>query len=144
MTELMIDTGLFAAALSKRDDHHPDARRLFGLIADGRWEVTHTTEHVLWEIYNYVRAKLPHPRVARLLRELLLGEPSRDPIIHRIHPIPRRQLSDALDHYHDRFDQGLSLTDWTTVICMEDQGIEELASFDTGFDGVVTRVPGPA
>lgn len=141
MPELMIDTGLLAAALSRRDEHHPKARRVFALIAEGRWEGIHTTEPVLLEIHNYVRAKLPHPEVVRLLRDVLLGGPSRRPMIHHIHPIPRRQLSIAVDRYHERFDHGLSLTDWTTVVCMEDQGIEELASFDAGFDGVVTRVP---
>lgn len=144
MTELMIDTGLLIAAVNPRDQERERASKILHRILEGRWTRIHTTDHILVEAFNYVSQRLPSVTKARELSTLTWGNRRRSGIVERIHPISRTGLEEALRLYHERFDQGLSLTDWTTVVCMEDQGIEELASFDTGFDGVVTRVPGPA
>ncbi len=143
MPDLMVDTGLLIAAINPRDQGREQASRVLRSVVEGRWGRIHTTEAVLVEAFNYVSQRLPSITKAQELSTLIWGNRQRPGIVGRIHPISRGKLEEALALYHERFDQGLSLTDWTTVVCMEDQGIEELASFDTGFDGIVHRVPAP-
>lgn len=39
--------------------------------------------------------------------------------------------------YVERYDQGLSLTDWVQVLTMQEEGLETIGAFDSGFQGLV-------
>ena len=50
------------------------------------------------------------------------------------------RFASALTRSRSGFSKGLSFTDWTTVVLMEEEGVHSLATFDKGFRGLVDVV----
>jgi predicted nucleic acid-binding protein len=49
-------------------------------------------------------------------------------------------MENSWETFVDYGDKKLSLTDCSTIEFMKNRGIQNLASFDAGFDGIVTRI----
>ena len=49
-------------------------------------------------------------------------------------------LEKSWDTFVNYADKKLSLTDCSTIELMKNRGIQNLASFDAGFDGILTRI----
>lgn len=94
----------------------------------------HTSNFVLAEAFNFVAGRVKDPRVADALVGLVFGTESHAPLA-TIHQVHGARFAASLDRYRSAFDAGLSLTDWTTLVIMEEQGIEAVATFDRGFRG---------
>lgn len=109
-------------------------------IGEGRWTTVHTSDHVLAETLNYLRVKAPHPEHIASVLGLVFGTEDLSPVVTDVLRVHSGRFARALELFQDRFDQGLSFTDWTSVVCMEDEGIGEIATVDEGFEGLVDRV----
>lgn len=125
----LVDANIFLRYLTADDAVKAAAcRRLFMDLATGKTEAT-TSEVILHEVLYVLTSKahynLSHEEVAARLRPLLTVRGLRVP--------NKRRYLHALDIYagNPKFD----FPDAISIVLMEDLGIEEIASYDTDFDG---------
>lgn len=109
-------------------------------IGAGRWASVYTSDHVLAETLNYLRVKAPHPDHVEAVLELVFGREGMDPIVADVMRVHSGRFARTQELFRERFDQGLSFTDWTNVVCMQEEGIGTIATVDEGFEGIVERV----
>lgn len=134
---LFIDTGTFIATLLPHDPDHAAARRVMQRITDGEWQQVNTSDYIIAEVLNFIRRKIKRRETADHFLTLVFGTEQRPPLVDNTLRIHSGHFARALDRYRNEFDRGLSLTDWSTVVAMEDAAISHLATFDAGFHGVV-------
>lgn len=126
---VLLDTGPLLAAVLPRDPDHEKAMALLDRISDGEWRGAHTTDYVLAEAWNFIRTKVKRHDTAEALHALVFGHGDFPPIIDSIVRIHSGRFAQALARYRTDFDRVLPLTDWTSVVAMEDAGIAQLATF---------------
>lgn len=137
---LFLDTGVLIARINPKDDYHDDALRFWNTISEGRWSQVYTSDFVITEGLNYLRRKIPVLEAAETFLTPLLGTEQVRPAVSSILRIHSGRFARALHLFQERFDQGLSMTDWTNLVCMEEQGIAAIATTDGGFEGLVDEV----
>ena len=137
---VFFDTGPLLAAVIDQDPDHARARNLLERLSDGEWAAAHTSDYVLAEAFNYIRRKTKNPAPADALHRLVWGTADIEPLLASVVRIHGGRFAQALEHYRARFELGLSLTDWTSVVAMRDAGLAQIATFDAGFHAVVPTV----
>lgn len=138
---IFIDTGVFIAYVNKRDEHNTIATHLVKDIMKNKYGAAFTSDMVFDESMTFILYKTGDIGKAISVRDLILGNEEKD--------IPRSMAlifvdGDILEKSWNTFvkcaSKRLSFTDCSTIELMKTRGIEHLASFDGGFDGIVERV----
>lgn len=99
-----------------------------------------TSDYIVAETLNFVRARTVSPGPSEEVLELVFGSDRMPPIVTHVIRVHSGRFALALDRYRTHFDQGLSMTDWTNLVLMEELGIDQLATFDDGFRGLADAV----
>ena len=141
MPSLFLDAGPLIALANPRDQHHAEAHAILAAIATRTWSTVHTSDHVLAETLNYLRRKVPRLGAAEVVVEHVFGSGDARPVVSTVFTVHGPRFVTALHRFQREFERGLSFTDWTTVVLMEEHGVGELATFDGGFEGLVRTVP---
>lgn len=121
MKPLFADTSFYIAIINERDDHHDIAVA----AAQHRRQVV-TTDYVLVEVGNWL-AKLDRSGFVQLVADLR-GDPNT-----LLVPASRDLLDSACRLYGERLDKDWSLTDCTSIILMQEQGLTEALTTDRHF-----------
>lgn len=140
MTGLFLDTGVFVALVHKGDKQHQPARRLLDQIADGAFSGVYTSDYVLAEAWNFIRMKIRRQEAAETVSRLAFGRSNAPPLVTEILRVHGHRFAAALARYREEFERGLSFTDWTSVVLMDEARIGTIATFDRGFTGLVSHV----
>lgn len=138
--KLFLDTGVLIAAISPADKHHAAARNVFHRIAEHEWKEVYTSDYVLAEALNFVRFKIRRREAVDAALEPVFGRRDAPAAVTGILRIHSGRFADALERFRTYFDRGLSFTDCTTLTVMDQEDIEELATFDSGFKGLAKLV----
>ena len=138
---LFVDTGVIVAAVQPGDAHHAEANMVLAEVLRGRWRSVHTSDYVLTETLNFLRRKVKRRAAEVAAQRLVFGAPDARPVVTDLPRIHSARFAAALDLYRRRFDRGLSFTDCTTLVVMDEMGIRDLATFDGGFAGLANVVP---
>ncbi len=123
MKRVFADTFFYLALMSARDRHHSQAR----LLASDPGTIFVTTEFVLVEVLDGLSMPANRPVAVRFAREL-----RNDPGT-RIVSASSSLLESGLQLYEQRPDKGWSLTDCTSFVAMEQEGIGEALTGDAHF-----------
>jgi len=137
---LFLDTGPLLAAVLPRDPDHSAARAILHRAADREWTSVQTSDFVLAEAFNFIRVKVKRVETAESLAALVFGADKVPPLVRSVARVHAARFAAALDRYRKDFDRGLSLTDWSSVVIVEEEGIGEIATFDDGFRGLLRVV----
>jgi uncharacterized protein len=125
---VFVDTQCLVAFLNHRDRLHARAaahvKRLRG---HARFV---TTDFVLIELLNFFAE---HGEVMRAATARLVEEWHAEPSAV-VFPVARSALLRALQRYKERPDKGYSLTDCSSMLVMEDQGIMDVLTHDEHFE----------
>lgn len=140
MSSLFLDTGVLLGSVLPDDAHHEASRDVFARIAEGAWRGVYTSDFVLAEAFNFIRAKVRKAEVAEALVRPVFGTTDAPPSVRAVLRVHSARFAAALARYRQEFRRGLSFTDWTTLVTMEDEGIRDLATFDRGFKGLARVV----
>ena len=132
---VFVDTGIFVAAINIADENHGRAKELMERAMKGEFGAIYTSDYVVDEAVTATLARTKKFGAAVEVGEYILGSP-------RIKKL--RVSGDVFDAAWERFKslgkRPISFTDCTSLALMEKSGIERIASFDSGFDGLVERV----
>lgn len=122
------------------DPWHLPASRILDGIHAGLYRHVSTTDYVLVECWNFIQARRGRPSAVEALHELAFGSEDRPALLGTIHRVHSGRFAAALQRYRREFSRGLSLTDWTTLVVMDEVGIDAVATFDQGFRGLAKIV----
>ncbi len=138
---IFIDTGIFIAYVNKRDEHHTTAAHLVKDIMKNKYGAAFTSDMVFDESMTFILYKTGDIGKAINVRDLILGNGEKD--VQRFMALIFVD-GDILEKSWNTFvkyaGKRLSFTDCSTIELMKTRGIEHLASFDGGFDGLMERV----
>lgn len=123
-----IDTNIFIANLFRDETNHEKAKKIIQKIDS---ETAIYSDYILDEILAWIRSK----KGAKISIDVM------DNIIEsklRLFKIEEKHIVSATEIF--RKYERLSFTDCTIIALMQDKGIKDLYSFDSGFDGVSSIV----
>jgi predicted nucleic acid-binding protein len=120
---MFVDTGAWYAAYVSSDPNHAAVKPLIDEAATRLI----TTDFVLAESLNLLRARHEHPRATRLGRDLLAHGPA-----ELVHLTPR-DLEQAFIVFSTYLDKAWSFIDCTSYVVMQRLGIREAIALDQHF-----------
>lgn len=128
------DTGVFVAAANRSDKNHAAAKSLLETALKGGHGVTYTSDYVVDETITTALARTHNHMIAVNAGRLILNSPR----IEKLYTGPE-EFEDAWRRFQV-LKKPMSFTDCTTLSHMERRGIKKLMSFDSEFDGLVSRL----
>jgi len=131
---VFIDSGIFVGAVNIADSNHARAKELMEKITRGELGTAFTSDYVVDETITAVLARTRKFRLAVEVGEFILSSPR----IKKVY-VNTNIFQSAWGQFKS-LRKPMSFTDYTTLALMGKYDIETLASFDSGFDGLVKRI----
>jgi predicted nucleic acid-binding protein len=140
---IFIDAGIFIAFANNKDKHHARAFGLIDDIMENKYGAVFTSDMIFDEAVTFLLYKTGDIRNAARIRDLISGNKEKNiPQFINMLLIDSEVLDEGWKICVKYADKKLSFTDSSTIELMKSRDIEYLASFDGGFDGIVTRIEG--
>ena len=136
---IFIDAGILIAYANKKDRHHAEVFGLIDDIMDNKYGASFTSNAVFDEAVTFLLYKTGDVRNAARVRDLVLGNKDLPQFMNLLF-VDKDVLNRGWDIFVKYANKRLSFTDCTTIELMNSKDIEYLASFDRGFDGIVSRI----
>lgn len=130
-----LDTGVIVAARNNRDRNHATGVRLLREAMEGSHGVAYTSDYVIDETVTTALARTHDFHIALRAGAVVIDSP-------RIEKLFTGQDVFALGwrKFRKFGKKPMSFTDCVSLAHMEKHGIEKIMSFDSEFDGLVTRL----
>ncbi len=138
---VFIDAGIFIAYVNEKDKLHAEATGLIYDITENKHGAAFTSNAVFDEAVTFLLYKTGDVRNAVRVRDLIIGNKEKDiPQFMNLLFVDKEVLDKGWNIFVKYANKKLSFTDCTTIELMNSKDIEYLASFDGGFDGIVSRI----
>lgn len=138
---VFIDTNIFVSLANKRDQDHKRGSLLMDRVRRNEFGQPYTSDYVLDEALTAALVRTGRIDVAINTGKMILGsEEEAIPAIARFIRVDERILSKSWNNFKQGKYKKLSFTDHTILSQMKEFGIDTLLSFDSNFDGLVSRV----
>lgn len=138
---VVLDTSVLAAYVNTRDSYHDRACAIMRRVLRRELGAAVTCDLVLAEGMNLLWKRPSRPEVSDTYASLFLPAQGR-PAAVELRPLDGSQLERARDLHLKLFERrGFSFTDSVLLVMALDLRAS-VASFDAGFDGLVTRISG--
>jgi hypothetical protein len=132
---VFVDTGVFVALHNADDDFHSRSRELMKQALKGDFGRIFTSDYVIDEAVTTALVRTRKHDLALDLGRFIIESP-------RITKVWVEE--DSFEAAWKKFgvfkDKPLSFTDCTSIALIELKGIKQIMSFDSGFDGLITRI----
>ena len=138
---VFIDSNIFIAFANKRDRDHARSIELMDSVRKAKFGTPYTSDYVFDEAVTAALIRTGRLDTAVKMGKIILG--SKDESITslaRLIRVDEKIFSEAWATFKTGRFKGLSFTDHTILAQLKELKIEALASFDTGFDGLATRI----
>jgi predicted nucleic acid-binding protein len=136
----LVDTGVFFAFYSLRDEHHLDSLALVIHLLEGKWGQGYVTDHILDEILTLLKCRVSGETAKAFIESVI------DTGAVRVLYLNEDDENEALLLFKENVvKKGFSYTDATTIAAMRRYKIGFLLSFDQrSFSWLVERIIGPS
>jgi len=124
----LIDSGVWIGASNPKDTHHREAASVLKSILTGDLGKVLITNLIFSEVVTYIRRKVGQKQSVEAAMMLIDSE--RVEIIH-----VDENAFNAAYHMFERYPE-LSFADAASVAVMKDRDIQQIVSFDKGFNGI--------
>lgn len=141
---ILIDSGAWFAKLHERDQDHEAAQAIFAACMDGAHGQVFTTSDVVDETFTLALSRAGADS-GGMIQDLagFVGFTETRPTVASVLDVDRERQRAVWPLFERHYEEkGLSFTDCTSLVTMRERGIDKIASFDDGFDGLVERVDG--
>jgi predicted nucleic acid-binding protein len=129
-----IDTGVFLALYDLDDRYHKRAVELIKSALTGSFGRLFTSDYVVDEAVTTLLVRTRHEIAAELGKYLV-----ESPRVTKQF-VGAEVFMAAWAKFKNLKDKRLSFTDCTSLAIAEKHGISRIMSFDSGFDGLITRI----
>ena len=140
---IFLDTSFFVALANESDRDHAQTLSLLDRIRKGEFGQPYTSDYVFDESVSTTLIRTGRMDKAIKAGRLILGNREQKILpLARLLRLDEKEFGDAWANLcSPKFkDRRLSFTDHTILVLMSDFKIETLASLDSGFDGLLSRV----
>lgn len=135
---LFLDTGVLVAVANTRDGMHDEAVGILDAARRGTFGPVITSDYVFDEAVTLALARSHRAEPAIRLGELVLGTGAEARFINLAY-VSAQVFLRSWVLFRRLAARGLSFTDCTTVELTRSLRLDEVASFDADFDGLVSR-----
>jgi hypothetical protein len=135
---IFIDTGVFVAFHNTKDVNHRKALKIIRNIATGKLGSAYTSDYIFDEAVTTALVRTKRPKTALTLGKIIQGELTTPFLV--VLKVNSSAFKEAWKLFSRYAEKELSFTDCTSIALMKMKNIENIASFDTDFDGIVSRV----
>jgi uncharacterized protein len=132
---VFIDTGIFVALHNADDDFHSRSKALMKQALKSDFGRIFTSDYVIDEAITTALVRTKKHDLATDLGTYIITSPR----ITKIW-IDEESFEKAWKKFTTLKDKPLSFTDCTSIALIEMKGIKQIMSFDSGFDGLVSRI----
>lgn len=132
---IYLDTGILVAERNADDKRHSRAEELMKSILKGEYGEAYTSDYVLDEAITLMLMRTKKHELAVDIGEYVLASPR-----IRVLRVTEKSFDKAWKKFNSFEENPISFTDCTTLALMEEKRIENLASFNSGFDGLAERI----
>ena len=126
---ILVDSGVFIAAVTAKDKHHAAAKAILADIAKGVWGAGLVPEYVFVESVNYLVRKRGLEVAVAFARQLLAAKELT--LVPCLRGFPR-----ALTEFLEQRGTALSFTDASLVSVAKGRGVRYIATFDSDFRAI--------
>lgn len=135
---VLVDTGILYAHHDQDARRHDRAVEVMNDLLSGAFGRPYVSDYVYDEAVTLARRRTHSFESARMLSDRILGEGSFPEVFEMLH-VNRDTFRAAIETWIRYDDQGLSFTDATLITLCEQRGIDGVLTFDSDFDGLITR-----
>ena len=132
---VFVDTGIFVALRNADDELHGRSAELMRCALKSEFGRVYTSDYVIDEAVTTALVRTRKHTFAVDLGNYILESPR----IIKLR-VDENSFKEAWEKFKLFKDKPLSFTDCTSLALVEKFGIKQLLSFDTGFDGLVSRI----
>jgi hypothetical protein len=132
---VFVDTGIFVALHNADDEFHSRSKELMKQALKSDFGRIFTSDYVIDEAITTALVRTKKHDLAVDLGMFIISSPR----ITKIW-IAQESFEKAWKKFNALKDKPLSFTDCTSIALMEMRGIKQIMSFDSGFDGLVSRI----
>ena len=135
---IFVDTGVFVAFHNTKDVNHSKALEIMKNIVTGKLGSAYTSDYIFDEAVTTALVRTKRPETALTVGKMIQGELTTPfLVILRVNTLAFKEAWKLFSRYAEK---GLSFTDCTSIALMSMKNIESIVSFDTDFDGIITRI----
>lgn len=134
---IFIDTSVLVAARNVDDKNHVRAKELMKSMLRGEHGEIYTSDYVVDEAVTLMLRRTKRIELAINIGEYIL----RSPRVRKLR-VSEEVFDAAWEKFKSLGERLMSFTDCTSLALMEKSGVRSIASFDSGFDGLVSRIHG--
>ncbi|MHA2366303.1 MAG: type II toxin-antitoxin system VapC family toxin [Candidatus Hodarchaeales archaeon] len=138
---IFLDTSIIVAFLNVKDSHNPSATTFFETLWDGDYGKPLTSDYVIDECYTLLMARTNNLSLQENLYSLIHGNKKKNILkfidLRFITPELYELTWKAYKTYESN---KLSFTDLSNLVVCKKFNITAIASFDSDFDGLLTRI----
>lgn len=135
---VLLDTGVLYAHHDTDANRHDAAVESINELLTGAFGQPYVSDYVYDEAITLTRKRTRSFDTAKTLSDRILGRGSFPSIFDIIH-VGRDMFRSSIETWKRYEDQALSFTDATLITLCERRGIDGVLTFDSDFDGLVTR-----
>ncbi len=132
---IFIDTGIFVAVRNAKDTNHKRGVHLMEEALKGKYGVIYTSDYVVDEAITVALARTHNHRIAVNTGKYMLDSPR----IVKL-AVTQEVFQEAWRRFQEDAERKLSFTDCASLAVMQKQRIQQVMSFDSGFDGHAERI----
>ena len=132
---VFVDTSVWIAARNLDDVNHLRAKEILTSMLKGELGEIYTSDYILDEVVTLMLKRTGRLELAIEMGEYILKSPR----IRKLR-VTEEIFDDAWKKFKSLKSKPMSFTDCTSLVLMEKKGIEYIASFDSGFDGLARRI----
>lgn len=132
---IFLDTGIFVAVRNVDDEYHERSRELMKGALEGKFGRIYTSDYVIDEAITTALVRTRRHDLAVDVGEYIIKSPR----ISKL-PVTKEVFDAAWETFTRLKDQPMSFTDCTSLALIERHNIRNIMSFDSGFDGLVSRI----
>lgn len=130
-----MDTGVFFAAYSKKDVHHSNAVELMEWGMRGKGGTMYTSDYIFDETVTLTRVKTHDSEISIKMGQMIKNSPRINLL-----KVDEDIFNTAWTIYEKYCKKGLSFTDCTSIAIVKFHKINTIFSFDTHFDGIISKM----
>jgi uncharacterized protein len=132
---IFIDTGPFLALYDAEDKYHQRSKELFKSALTGSLGRLYTSDYIIDEAITILLVRTKNHNEATELGKYLIESPR----ITKL-SVDSDIFTEAWTKFQNLKDKYLSFTDCTSLALVEKHRINQIMSFDHGFDGLTKRI----
>jgi predicted nucleic acid-binding protein len=141
LKSVFIDSNIFISFANKRDRDHLRSKELMNKVRKSDFGRPYSSDYVFDEAVTTALVRTKRLDLALKVGKIILGSKNESiPPTVRLIRVDERIFLEAWSLFNAGRFEGLSFTDHTILAQLKEYDIDTLISYDTGFDGLTSRI----